>query len=99
MKSKSLSSENKKGSNRVASKKSVGDSSFEKDWANGVSGDVFWQEAHQHLEKLQKRSPKVSEKDTFEADWANGVSGEEVVGIVHEQIKVWWCANKENKKA
>ncbi len=44
-------------------------------------------------------SKKKVEEDTFEEDWTNGISGKEVVKIVHEQIKEWWRANKEDKKA
>ena len=47
-----LKPEHKEDLNHSAPKKVVEEDTFEKDWANGISGDEVVKRVHEHIEKL-----------------------------------------------
>ena len=44
--------EHKKDLNQTTPKKEVEEDTFEKDWANGISGEEVIKRVHEHIEKL-----------------------------------------------
>jgi|GEM_PF-3217338 len=58
MKDRILASEKKEHLVRTAPKKMKEEDTFEKDWANGISGEEFLRRVHEHIRKLYASRPK-----------------------------------------